>query len=60
MIPRADSHRETDRAAEPSAQITGAMTLLDGLEHRPPSEHVAAFERVHQVLSDALSAIDGV
>ena len=64
MIPRADSRRETDRqtdrAAEASAQITAAMTLLDGLEHRPASAHVAAFERVYQALTDALSSIDGV
>jgi hypothetical protein len=73
MIPRPDSQRETDRraepatspvepdrAAEPTTPITTAMTLLDGLQHRPPHQHVEAFERVHQALTDALSAIDGV
>jgi hypothetical protein len=46
--------------AEPLARIEAAMAELDGLAHRPPGEHVTAFEDLHLALSDALSAIDGV
>jgi hypothetical protein len=42
------------------AAVTSALVGLDGLEHRPTAGHVAAFERVHTALTDALSAIDGV
>jgi hypothetical protein len=51
---------EPDQTRDPTARLAAVMRPLDGLEHRPPSEHVAAFERVHQALTDALSAIDGV
>ena len=33
-----------------------AMAALEGIEGRPLGEHVAAFERVHAALSDALAA----
>ncbi|WP_169748079.1 hypothetical protein [Pseudonocardia acaciae] len=42
---------------DPSPAIADA---LDGLDARPTAQHVAAFERVHAALTDALSAIDGV
>jgi hypothetical protein len=45
---------------EPVAPVAAAVSQLDGLEHRPLAEHVAAFDRVHLALTDALSAIDGV
>jgi len=32
------------------------MSGLHGLDERPLAEHVAAFERVHTALSDALAA----
>jgi hypothetical protein len=45
---------------EPVAPVAAAISELNGLEHRPLGEHVAAFDRVHLALTDALSAIDGV
>jgi hypothetical protein len=44
------------RSPDPGEAVTLAMTGLDGLEDRPPAEHVEAFERVHAALSDALAA----
>jgi hypothetical protein len=32
------------------------MAGLDGLDGRPPAEHVDAFERVHAALGEALAA----
>jgi hypothetical protein len=40
----------------PSEAVAQAMAALEGLEGRPPGEHVEAFERVHAALSDALAA----
>lgn len=45
---------------DPSPAIADALAGLDGLDARPTAQHVAAFERVHAALTDALSAIDGV
>lgn len=44
------------RPQDPGAAVALAMTGLDGLDERPLAEHVAAFERVHAALSDALAA----
>lgn len=41
---------------DPGVAVQRAMAGLDGLDHRPLSEHVEAFERVHAALSDALAA----
>ena len=49
-----------ERESDPVARVSAAAASLDGLDARPTSEHVAAFERVHAELTDALSAIDGV
>lgn len=46
--------------AAPTERVAAALAGLDGLDARPTGEHVAAFERVHVALTDALSAIDGV
>ena len=35
--------------------VDRAMAGLDGLDERPLAEHVAAFERVHAALGDALA-----
>ncbi len=40
--------------------LAGAVAGLDGLESIPAGSRVAAFERVHVALTDALAAIDGV
>jgi len=45
---------------EPAERVAAALAGLDRLDARPTGEHVAAFERVHVALTDALSAIDGV
>jgi hypothetical protein len=45
---------------EPAERVAAALAGLDRLDTRPTGEHVAAFERVHVALTDALSAIDGV
>jgi len=51
--------RPTDpRPARPEAlrvAVDRAMAGLDGLGERPLAEHVAAFERVHAALGDALA-----
>jgi hypothetical protein len=47
-------------SAEPTVRVAAAVAGLAGLDARPTGEHVAAFERVHVALTDALSAIDGV
>src|SRR4051812_47406427 len=51
--------RPTARASS-AAEIPAALAGLDELERRPTADHVAAFERVHIALTDALAAIDGV
>ncbi len=38
------------------AGVVEAMAGLDGLSERPVAEHVAAFERVHTALGEALTA----
>jgi hypothetical protein len=43
----------------PLARVAAEVAALEGLPARPTGEHVAAFERVHVALTDALSAIDG-
>ncbi|HEX4247944.1 MAG TPA: hypothetical protein VH008_08750 [Pseudonocardia sp.] len=50
----------TAGAGEPAERVAAALAGLDRLDTRPTGEHVAAFERVHVALTDALSAIDGV
>lgn len=47
-------------SGEPAERVAAALAGLDRLDSRPTGEHVAAFERVHVALTDALSAIDGV
>lgn len=58
-----DTHPETGHppaAVDPLSRLDEAVAGLPALEHRPTGDHVAAFERVHAALTDALSAIDGV
>jgi hypothetical protein len=45
---------------DPVEEVHAAMAGLDGLDPRPTAGHVAAFDRVHTALTDALSAIDEV
>lgn len=56
----ASSHDPPPPAATPppdaSSQVAAAMAGLDELAGRPPAEHVAAFERVHAALGEALAA----
>lgn len=54
--------RPTPAADEvPSADpVAEAVAGLDALGSVPTAAHVAAFERVHLALTDALAAIDGV
>lgn len=54
--PRPDAGANPD----PTSAVADALAELDGLQARPTAEHVAAFERVHAALTDALSAIDEV
>ena len=42
------------------AGIDAAVAGLDYLDTAPTASHVAVFEHVHQTLTDALAAIDGV
>ncbi|MDT7599261.1 MAG: hypothetical protein QOK26_1338 [Pseudonocardiales bacterium] len=51
---------QSQSTAAPTERVAAALAGLDGLDARPTGEHVAAFERVHVALTDALSAIDGV
>lgn len=44
----------------PVAAIPAALAALEDLDGRPTAEHVPAFERMHTVLTGALTAIDGV
>jgi hypothetical protein len=48
-----------DGASGP-AGIDAAVAALDYLDTAPTASHVAVFEHVHQTLTDALAAIDGV
>ena len=43
------------RAADPAEVVGAAMAGLEGLAERPLGEHVAAFERVHAALGEALA-----
>lgn len=45
---------------DPVEEVRAAMTVLHGLDGRPTAAHVAAFDRVHTALTDALAAIDEV
>ena len=47
------------RPADPAEVVGRAMAGLDGLTERPLAEHVAAFERVHAALGEALAAGEG-
>ena len=42
--------------ADPAEIVGAAMAGLEGLAERPLAEHVAAFERVHAALGEALAA----
>jgi len=44
------------RGADPAEVVGVAMTGIEGLAERPLAEHVAAFERVHAALGEALTA----
>jgi hypothetical protein len=44
------------RPADPVEAIALAMAGLEGIENRPLTERVDAFERVHAVLGEALAA----
>jgi hypothetical protein len=53
-----------DAAADPEitdAEVAAAVRRLDELAGRPPEEHVAIYEHVHQSLHQALSdlPVDG-
>jgi len=41
---------------DPAAIVGEAMAGIEGLAARPLAEHVAAFERVHAALGEALAA----
>lgn len=43
----------------PAELVGGALAGLDVLAERPLAEHVAAFERVHAALGEALAAGEG-
>lgn len=51
---------DADANPDPASVVAHALAGLDGLQARPTAQHVAAFERVHAALTDALSAIDEV
>ena len=42
--------------ADPAEVVGVAMTGIEGLAERPLAQHVAAFERVHAALGEALTA----
>jgi hypothetical protein len=44
------------RAADTAEVVGAAMARLEGLAERPLTEHVAAFDRVHAALGEALAA----
>jgi hypothetical protein len=45
-----------NQPADPAELVGKAMAGLDGLAGLPLAEHVAAFERVHAALGEALAA----
>jgi hypothetical protein len=47
------------RPADPAEVVGRAMAGLEGLSEGPLAEHVAAFERVHAALGEALAAGEG-
>jgi hypothetical protein len=47
------------RPADPAELVGRAMAGLEGLSEGPLAEHVAAFERVHAALGEALAAGEG-
>lgn len=47
------------RPADPQTSVTRALADLDGLDERPLTEHVEAFERMHAALGDALAGPSG-
>ncbi len=47
------------RPADPTEVVGRAVAGLEGLAERPLAEHVAAFERVHVALGEALAAGEG-
>ena len=47
------------RPVDPAEVVGRAMAGLDGLIDQPLAEHVAAFERVHAALGEALAAGEG-
>jgi hypothetical protein len=48
-----------NQPAGPAELVGGAMAGLAGLDGLPLAEHVAAFERVHAALGEALAAGEG-
>ena len=48
-----------DSAPPQVAEVQAAQQLLDGLEDRPVTEHVAVLDEVHRRLQDALATLDG-
>ncbi|HEY0816654.1 MAG TPA: hypothetical protein VGE11_25525 [Pseudonocardia sp.] len=53
--PPGTAHQPVDTAV----RVDEAMAGLEGLQGRPLAEHVAAYERVHAALGEALAAGDG-
>jgi hypothetical protein len=47
-------------AFDPVTEIATALDTTANLDRLPTAHHVAAYERVHVALTDALSAIDEV
>jgi hypothetical protein len=54
--PRTLQGRQPDGVADPLQAVDRALDGLAGLADRPLAEHVAAFERIHSALGDALAA----
>lgn len=49
---------EKEPASEPASPVAAALNELDGLENQPVANHVAVYDGVHAVLTNALSDID--
>lgn len=47
-------------SADSVAEIAASLAITENLDRLPTVHHVAAYERVHAALTDALSAIDEV
>jgi hypothetical protein len=47
---------DTGPAADPAEVFGAAMAGIEGLAELPLAQHVAAFERVHAALGEALTA----